>query len=349
MNTKTGDLILKDAEKICNKIDFSELNGKSILITGATGLIGHYLVATLAIAYKKGVNISKIFLVSRSEPEPSFASIIKNIPVQIIHGDLTDINFLITIPMADYIIHAAGYGQPGKFMTNRIKTLSLNTIGTLMTFEKLNLGGKYLFISTSEVYNGLTNPPFKEEQIGTTNTDHFRSCYIEAKRCGEAIVHAYREKGVIASSARLALAYGPGTRKDDARVINDFIRKALIDGKIELKDAGSSMRTYIYVTDAIELLFNILFNSQKGIYNVGGHSRTSILDLAKSIGEITNIKVSNKINKKNPTMLGAPDDVYIDTTLAEKEFNKFDYVNLNEGLIKTIEWQKYLYNFIKNK
>jgi UDP-glucuronate decarboxylase len=346
MSSKTASIILQDSEIILNRVDFSELGGKTILITGASGLVGHYLVAALRLAYKKGVNISKVYLVTKSEPTNCFADLTKEMPVDILRGDLTDVNFQSELPMSDYIIHAAGYGQPGKFMDNQVKTLAINTISTLKLFEKLNPGGKYLFLSTSEVYNGLNTPPFKEDQIGTTNTDNFRSCYIEGKRSGEAIVYAYRNKGVHASSARLSLAYGPGTRADDVRVINEFIKKALFDNKIELKDMGTSMRTYLYVTDAVEILFNILFKSKEGVYNVGGHSRTSILELAKSIGKSIGIPVITP-EQQGVGLSGAPDDVYMDMSKAECEFEKTEYISFQEGLEKTIQWQKSMY--LENK
>lgn len=342
MKSIMADLILEDSQSILGKIDFSELNGKSILITGASGLVGHYLIASLKHAYLKGILISKIFLIIKSKPPESFYDLISDIPVEVISGDLTDIYFLSTLPVSDYIIHAAGYGQPGKFMDNQIKTLSLNTNATLKVLEKLNNGGKFLFLSTSEVYSGLTNPPFREDQIGITNTDHSRSCYIEGKRSGEAIVYAFRSKGIQSKSARLSLAYGPGTRVDDARVINEFIRKALLDGKIELKDTGSSMRTYLYITDAVEIIWNILFTGKEAIYNVGGHSRTSILNMANNIGDIIGVPVI-PASLRNQGVIGAPDDVYLDMTRVENEFGKTEYISLEKGLKKTIAWQKQLY------
>ena len=342
MNLITADFILNDAKAVSDKIDFSELQGKSILITGASGLIGHYLVASLQNAYQNGIKFANLFLVIKSEPSDCFVDLIRNLPVTIIKGDLTDIHFLSSLPMADFIIHAAGYGQPGKFMIDQVKTVALNTVTTLQTLEKLKPGGKYLFLSTSEVYSGLNHPPFTEEQIGTTNTDHFRACYIEGKRSGEAMVYAFRAKGVEAISARVSLAYGPGTRTDDARVMNDFIRKGILDRKIELKDAGASMRTYLYVTDAVEILFQILFNGKQGVYNVGGHSRTSILDLAKAIGAVLTIPVSSP-PPGNTGVIGAPDDVFLDMSRVENEFGKKEYVSLEDGLRRTIEWQEYLY------
>lgn len=342
MKSITADLILQDSEIIFKKIDFSQLDGKSILITGASGLVGHYLVACLKHSFLQGIKISEIILVVKSEPTNCFHSLIKDIPAQLIKGDLTDIDFLSKLPKADFIIHAAGYGQPGKFMDNQIKTLSLNTITTLKVLEKLNEGGKFLFLSTSELYSGLTNPPYREDQIGTTNTDHFRSCYIEGKRCGEAIVNAFRAKGINAKSARLSLAYGPGTRTDDARVINEFIKKALIEQRIELKDSGLSMRTYLYITDAVEIIFNILFNGKEGVYNLGGESRTSIINLANNIGTLIGIPVLSP-SSENKGLVGAPDDVYLDMTRVEKEFGKTKYISIQEGLEKTIEWQRHLY------
>ena len=343
MKLITADFILKDAEAVSDTIDFSELNDKLIIITGASGLVGHYLLAALKNAFVKGIRFSKLFLVIKSEPTDCFMNLVSGLPVTLIKGDLTDVQFLDSLPMADYIIHAAGYGQPGKFMIDQVKTLALNTTCTVKTLEKLNPGGKYLFLSTSEIYSGLHNPPFNEDQIGTTNTNHFRACYIEGKRSGEAIVYAFRSKGVDAKSARLSLAYGPGTRTDDVRVINDFIRKAIVNQEIVLKDAGASMRTYLYVTDAVEIIFKILFQGKEGVYNVGGRSRTSIMELAKSIGIITGIPVDAQPTE-NAGVIGAPDDVYLDMNRVEKEFGKTAYVPLQEGLMKTIEWQKYLYN-----
>ena len=103
------------------------------------------------------------------------------------------------------------------------------------------------------------------------------------------------------------------------------------------------MRTYLYVTDAVEIIFKILFQGKEGVYNVGGRSRTSIMELAKSIGIITGIPVDAQPTE-NAGVIGAPDDVYLDMNRVEKEFGKTAYVPLQEGLMKTIEWQKYLYN-----
>jgi nucleoside-diphosphate-sugar epimerase len=227
-------------------------------------------------------------------------------------------------------------------MEDKLKTIKLNTSTTMSLFGHLNQNGHFLFLSSSEVYSGSTKSPYSELEIGTTNTVHPRACYIEAKRCGETICNVQRDNGIAASSARLALAYGPGTRRDDKRVINSFIQRALTESQIKLQDMGRAYRTYCYITDAIELLFNILLKGNAPIYNVGGKSRTSIKDLANCIAEHAGVPVL--LPDDAQSIIGSPDDVHLDMTLAENEFGKDRYVGLEVGVARTIEWQRVLYN-----
>jgi UDP-glucuronate decarboxylase len=331
-------IINEDSEIIFKKINFYRLENKTIIITGASGLIGTYFLACLRVIanYVKGI---KVVAIIQSEPSKEFLDIANFKDVRIIQTDITKFDFYQQLPEADYIIHAAGYGQPMKFMTNPEKTLMLNTSATFHLFHQLNSGGRFLFISSSEVYSGLKATIYKEEDIGISNTTHPRACYIEGKRAGEAICNAYREKGIQAFSARLAHTYGPSLRTGDQRVIMSFIEKAL-NGKIELMDQGTAIRTYCYISDAVEIMWNILLFGTEPIYNVAGHSRTSIGDLAKTIGSQLNVPVVFPEN--NDSISGAPEDVQLDTSKAENEFKKKDYVSLADGLKRTINWYKQL-------
>jgi nucleoside-diphosphate-sugar epimerase len=227
-------------------------------------------------------------------------------------------------------------------MANKDKTFLLNTLSTHWLFDYLlNENGNFLFISTSELYSGLDYPNITEEQIGTTNPSHPRASYIEGKRGGETICHSMIDKGYNVKIVRLALGYGPGTKKNDQRVLNSLIQKGLFNDKIELMDAGDAIRTYCYVTDVVEMIYNILLNGKEVVYNVGGESITTILDLAKLIGE--------KLNKQVVTpeltneLTGNPKVVNISTEKYKNEFNKKTFISLEEGIINTINWQKELY------
>mgnify|MGYP001565156701 CR=1 FL=1 len=270
---------------------------KTLLLTGATGLIGTNFLKTMP---------SDVFVFGIGKED--------NVAMY---------------PMADYIIHAGGYGQPAKFMADELATICVNTKTTLELLRKLKPDGKFLFISTSEVYSGA-EPPYKETDIGTTTPTHPRACYIESKRCGETICMAYRRMGYDVKIARLCLAYG-ATRKGDARVLNQLIEHGM-DGKIQLLDKGNSVRTYCYVEDAVGMMWDILLYGTQPLYNVGGYSKTTIAGLARKIGKILGAEVFlGKENKED-----APEEVSVDVSLYEKEFGKRELVDLETGLKKTI-------------
>lgn len=324
-------------------IDVEMFANKKILITGASGIVGTHFLYSLHHAYTTlGVALQVTAIVNRGIPA-HFEPLKKKNFITFLCGDLTDDYFLHSVPQADIVIHAATYGQPGKFMEHPEITIKLNTTVTLYLFEKvLRKDGKFLFISTSEVYSGLPNPPYNENQIGTTSPDHTRACYIEAKRCGEAIVNIYRDKGVSAVSARLSLAYGPGTRSDDRRVLNNFIEKALVGKQIKLLDDGVAKRTYCYISDAVNMMWKILLEGKAAVYNIGGISSLSIVELAKLIGELSGVPVVIP-KSENKGLSGAPEEVKLDITRYTDEFGNRNFLDIEKGLKYTIDWQSSMY------
>ena len=282
---------------------------KHLLITGAYGLVGSNICKELEKYPDIEVTKSKF----DEFPEP------------------------VPCSYFDYIIHAAGYGQPQMFGKDKIKTIQVNTVNTERLFSFLKDDGKFLFISTSEVYSGAHSPYFITD-IGTTTPQHPRACYIEGKRCGEAICMAYREQGYDVKIARLALAYGEGTKKGDTRVLNQFIEQALTTGEIRLLDKGETRRTYIYIQDAVNLMLDILFKGTQPVYNVGGAGGVQIKTLAEWIAKLTNAKVI--LGDKG--LDGAPDEVKLSMLHTFAEFPTV-LTPLEEGLKRTIDYQRKLY------
>lgn len=334
-------LALKDAENVCSKVNFSELKGKRVLVTGASGLVGVCFLACLNLLAQRFSNDLHVFAVTKSPDNDFTRSLLDYKGASVLSGDLTDRIFLDSLPEVDYVIHAAGYGQPGLFMENPLATIKLNTLVTCCLIEKLSKSGKFLFVSSSEVYSGLSTPPFSELDIGTTNTTHPRSCYIESKRCGEAICNASRTKGIQAKSARLGHTYGLGTKLNDRRVINSFIQQAIQKQRIDLLDKGLAIRNYCYVSDAVEIMWDVLLRGKEPIYNVGGPFQISIAGLANLIGNYVEVPVN--FPEKSEPLSGAPDNVFLSMKLVESEFGKVDYVSFEEGIKRTIDWQKLLY------
>jgi UDP-glucuronate decarboxylase len=335
-------LLNEDAEHALRDVPLEGLEGKTIVITGASGLIGCHFVAGMLWGKRNRRLKVEIHAVVHHGMPAWLQDLTAGGEVHFHQGNLEKHEFSRTIPDADFIVHAATYGQPGLFTAHPLSTLQLNTTATFALLERLRPGGKFLFLSTSEIYSGLSNPPFHEDQIGTTNTNHPRASYIEAKRCGEAICHSARQMGVQAKSARLALAYGPGIRAGDKRVLNVFIEKALRLGEIRLLDEGKAKRTYCYIADAMHMLWNIWLHGDNAIYNVGGSSQTTVGALAQSIGQLLGVPVifphSNVAGAR-----GAPDDVRLDITKFEREFSPMSFEPLEVGLSRTIEWIRCLY------
>jgi UDP-glucuronate decarboxylase len=340
------NLISDSSKNIIKTIDYSSLKNKKILITGATGLIGLHMVS-LFKEIKKHTNI-EIYCWIHSIPESNIRKFFDGCVV--IQSDLTNTKniddlqqqLLDNLSGFDIIIHAACYGQPQKFMKDQLKTIDLNTKTTKDLFKLLNLNGTFLYCSTSEIYSGIDEENITETMIGTTTPDHPRACYIESKRCGEAICNAFALQGYNIKIARISLAYGPGTKKDDARVLNNFIQKAIQNKKIELLDDGSSLRTYGYIEDIIEMLVNILLHGKQKIYNISGVSKISILELANVIGNLMNCTVVAPTTEQN-TLAGNPKTVNLSLDKYNEEFNKKEFIPINEGLLQTINWQKSLY------
>lgn len=333
-------IILKDAMIICERANLDPLNDSAILVTGASGLIGTYILASLCCLQDHGAHM-KVYAQHLSELPSHVADLISRGGFSTLRADLADFDAYARLPEVDFIIHAAGYAQPSRFMADPVATTQVNTSATIALLKRLRRDGRFLFVSTSEVYSGLDKRFLSENDIGLTTPYHPRAVYIEGKRCGEAICNAMRGKGLNAAIARVALAYGPGTRKNDKRAMNSFIEKALCQKKIELLDAGNAVRTYCYVADTVELLWKILINGIQTVYNVGGHSTVTIAELASMIGDIIGVPVV--FPETQAKISGAPEEVRLDLSRVEKEFGKTKYVGIEDGLRATIEWQRTLY------
>jgi UDP-glucuronate decarboxylase len=340
--SKLDNLIFEDVRELAHSSLLSPLDGKTITITGACGLLGIYLTAALKERSRfTGIPIM-MHTVSLNQP-PTFLSELFSGADMVHHAcDLSDFRQCELLPAADYIIHAAGYGQPGKFLTSPSTTILLNTVATKILLEKLSSDGTFLFLSSSEVYSGSPRTPHQEGDIGTTDPSHVRACYIEGKRCGESLCHAYASYGLKTRIARVALAYGPGARLDDKRVLNSLIQSGLREKKIHLMDRGDAVRTYCYVSDAAEMLFSILLHAkQHTVYNVGGCSRVSIRELAQTIGRLLMAPVTVP-DADERTMAGAPSEVVVSRGRYSCEFDKQKFVSLSDGLSRTIAWYQEL-------
>ena len=317
------------------------LSGATVLVTGASGLVGTYLLACLG-AVNDVSGPLKIHAQSVSDLPSHLGPILARARAQHLRADLASFQDYERLPTADVIIHAAGYAQPLRFMTNPAATLQVASAATLALLQRVRPGGHFSFLSSAQVYTGLGDVLCHESMVGTTTPDHPRASYIEGKRAGEAACHAFRARNLHATAARLGDVYGPGTRPHDKRALNSFIEQALTTGEVRLLDSGAALRSYGYVADAVEMLFNVLLRGRETVYNVGGQSLTTIRDLASSIGGLTKSPVH--AGPPSAGVAGAPDVLRLDLTRYASEFGLPRHRELSSGLEATIDWQRGLYN-----
>ena len=143
----------------------------------------------------------------------------------------------------------------------------------------------------------------------------------------------------------MSSVYGPGISIHDKRVLGNFLNKALTKKSIDLLDSGEQERTWLYVSDCVVMLLNILLYGNSFIYNVGGQELVSIKRLAEIICELTGSKCSLPKKTEGVYMISAPDRVKLDISKVMSEFKFKNFVDLKEGLSRTIEWNK---EFIQN-
>ena len=281
----TSSLQLCEYQKINELLNY-DLSGKSFLITGANGLIGSYLVDYLDFV---GANV---YAMSRSI-EKLKKRFQNKTNVKLIEQDL---NEPINIDIAfDYVIHTASNSHPLAFSKDPVGTMKTNLFGTINLLEHIkNRGGKFLYLSSGEVYGNNIDHDFTEEDLGIVDTKIARSCYPESKRAAETLCVSYNAQyGVDVNVTRLCYVYGPTITDDNSRADAQFLRNALDNKDIIMKSKGEQKRTYCYVADAVSALLYILLNGENAqVYNIANpNSIVSVAQYAKTLADIAKVNL----------------------------------------------------------
>lgn len=280
---------------INEKLDYNKLNNKSILVTGATGLIGKALVDyLLLIDEKKGLSM-KVFAASRSRE--SFDKRFEK------NDKLFYYSYNLDEPLSDderfdYIIHAASNADPKMFHTDPVGTMVSNFSGThnLLEYARKNKTERFLFVSSGEVYgqhDGKTDA-FSESYSGFVNFTEARGCYPSGKRAAENLCICYKaQHGVDAVIVRPSHTFGPTQLKRDSRAMSEFFSLAVDGYDIVLKSKGEFVRSYTCVFDCVQGILVALLNGEGGeAYNIANkNSIVSIAQLAEKIAHIAGKKV----------------------------------------------------------
>lgn len=313
----------------------------SVLITGATGLIGSCIIDVFSFANANLSSNFKIYALGRSlaRLKEQFGN--KVIPI------VQDINEPLDITVDyDFIIHAASNADPKAYAIQPVETVLTNILGNknVLDYCKEHLSTRLILTSTFEVYGRVDGVDvYTEDMAGTIDFHLLRNGYPESKRCAEILLRSYiDEYGVNGVIARLASIYGPTMLKNDSKAHAQFIRNVLNGENIVLKSKGLQRRTYCYVIDAVSAILMILFKGKCGeAYNVSNEkSIASIAEVAKTCAVLAGTEVifdlPDQIEAKG---FSKPQNCILDNTKL-KSLGWSGRYTLVEGLKETIETLK---------
>ena len=281
-------------------VPWEKLKDKCIMLSGATGLIGSFLIdviLTKNILYNLNC---KIFALGRNEEkakkrfskfaeDPHFIFIPYDVTLPLVRNDVGKV---------DYILHLASNTHPMLYATDPIGTITTNIIGlqNLLDFAVEHHSSRFIFASSNEIYGENRGDVefFDEDYCGYINCNTLRAGYPESKRCGEALCQAYKaQKELDVLIARFTRSYGPTMIMSDTKAISQFIRKGIAGEDIVLKSEGTQYYSYTYMADAVSGLLWILLAGESGeAYNIADEKSDIMLkDLAAVIAGIKEKKV----------------------------------------------------------
>lgn len=326
-----NELYEMEIEKITNYgIDWNKITGKSILITGASGLLGTVLIDAIMLRNKLYNEDIKVYALSRSEDKARerFADYWSSQFFYFIQFDINE-SFNIEVDI-DYIIHAASNTHPRLYAQDPIGSLMTNIEGTknILEFGRKKNVARVLFLSSVEIYgNALYETDiFDEKYCGYLDCNTLRAAYPEGKRAGEALCQAYREQyDMDIVIPRLSRVYGPTMRLEDSKALSQFIINAINGKDIVLKSEGKQRFSYVYVMDAVKALLLLLVKGKDGeAYNIADtHNALQLREIARILAKIANRNVIFEL----------PNVVEI------KGFSKAQIAVMDTGMIRELGWK----------
>ena len=293
MNT-SHPLLAAELDRIAElNLPYDKWRDGSIAVTGGSGLVGSYLLRALRrISDRHGLHLHLIVLCRNADSARRVLSDIEDLEYR-----PYDARLPLNAPIAaNCIVHAASNAHPLAFSADPVGTMQANLLGTMNLLENLrSCGGRLLMISTGETYG--ENPAlseFRETDFGKIDAMSARACYPESKRAAETLCAAYAAQyGADALCARLCYVYGPTITDRNSRADAQFLRKALSGEDIVLKSAGTQVRTYCYVADAVSALITLLLKGETAqAYNVANpQSIVSIRRYAQTLADLAQVNL----------------------------------------------------------
>jgi len=290
------DLVMEDGHTVAQSWmgDLTELDGATVAVSGASGLIGRHIISLLlGLSEVYGLKLTVIALGrSRARLDSVLSGWRDDSRLSLIEADISNKNAWPSV--ASHLIHAASPATPSAFAQDPVGVIKANVLGTLNAIDCVADSGAYLsLVSTMEIYGSvpivdeLTDISIDEHTLGLIDPLDIRSAYPESKRVAEnLIMDAGSQYGLKGDIVRISHTYGPGTSIADNRAQVEFVKQAVLGEAIILKSDGKLRRHYTYAADSASAIVRILTTRNQRVFpeafNVADNaSRVSIRQLAE--------------------------------------------------------------------
>lgn len=330
-------LYLDEIKKYNQEIDYSFLDSKTICLSGATGLIGSFLIDSILInPFQKTKIVALVRNIEKARKRFYYFS--NDSRLIFIHQDL--LKEIDIVDDVDFVLHLASLTDPYNYSHYPIEVMNTNYIGTKnlldLAFKKK---AKFLLSSTCEIYGKNECMELKENNYGYVDILDPRSCYNESKKASETLCVCYhKEKNVDVVVARLSRVYGPTMKLEDTKALSQFINKAINNDDIVLKSKGEQRFNYTYVGDVVHAIAILLKNSHiSSAYNFTNEELIPLKDIASYLATFNGKKVVFNLPSEEERAGYSKSLVSsLSCELFQKEFKYKAKVNLFDGLKLTL-------------
>ncbi|MCS3443277.1 NAD-dependent epimerase/dehydratase family protein [Microbacterium phyllosphaerae] len=333
------------SEVLANDLPWHELDRKTVLVTGAAGMIPSYVVRVLlALNDRRDAGIRVFGLVrNREKAEALLPDLLERDDFTLIVQDVAE-PLTVDVPV-DVVIHGASPARPSLHAAAPVTTIRANVQGTFALLDLCIPAGRFVLMSSAEVYGQRADDGslVTEDQYGAVDILNPRSSYTEGKRAAETIAVSYHaQHGIPVTIARFGHIFGPGMLLDDGRVQADFTADVLAGRDITLNSDGSARRTYTYVADAVAGMFTAMLLGASTAYNIADRQGfISIRDLAETFtrarpekGLTVRFGAGVNVSAYNPVRGQGLDDTRL------RGLGWIPTVGLVAGVDRTIAWHE---------
>lgn len=268
-----------------NAVPWEKLYKSSVLVTGATGSIGNFIVKTLGELNKTRGACITIFAAGRNPQKGGELNKIDG--VKFIAADIRE---KISLPPLDYIIHCAAVTDSAKMVSDPVGVIDTEILGAKNILEtaRENAVRGMVYTSSMEVYGITDLSEVRESDLGFLDLTLPRNSYPQSKRTVENMCACYfSQYGIPVNTVRLAMTFGAGGGDffTDKRVWAQFARCAAQGDPIVLHTEGKSLSSFVYLADAVKAIFLTLLSGKYGeTYNIASESMT-IRQLAERVSK----------------------------------------------------------------